>query len=59
MLPRIMPVRATAGGGDAPPAHARAALIAAAESEIDGVRAYREGTPASRIHWPSWRAAPG
>ena len=25
----------------------------AAELEIDGLRAYREGAPASRIHWPS------
>jgi uncharacterized protein (DUF58 family) len=25
----------------------------AAEFEIDGLRAYREGTPAARIHWPT------
>lgn len=25
----------------------------AAEFEIDGLRSYREGTPASRIHWPT------
>src|SRR5918999_4280427 len=36
VLPRVLPVRATAGGGDATPAHARAALIAAAETEPDG-----------------------
>ncbi len=53
MLPRVLPVRATAGGGDATPAHARAALIAAAETEIDGLREHRPGSPASRIHWPS------
>ena len=53
VLPRIFPVRATAGGGDATPAHARAALIAAAETEIDGLRPHREGSPASRIHWPA------
>jgi uncharacterized protein (DUF58 family) len=35
------------------PAHARAALIAAAETEIDGLRPHREGAPASRIHWQS------
>jgi uncharacterized protein (DUF58 family) len=53
VLPRIMPVNATAAGSEAQPAHARAVLIAAAESEIDGVRQYRENTPASRIYWPS------
>jgi uncharacterized protein (DUF58 family) len=33
--------------------HARAALTAAAETEIDGLRPHREGSPASRIHWPA------
>jgi uncharacterized protein (DUF58 family) len=53
VLPRVLPVRATAGGGEGVTAHARAALIAAAETEIDGLREHREGTPASRIHWPT------
>ena len=53
VLPRVYPVRAKAGGGDATPAHARAALIAAAETEIDGLREHRPGSPASRIHWPA------
>jgi uncharacterized protein (DUF58 family) len=53
VLPRVYPVRAAAGGGDATPAHARAALIAAAETEIDGLREHRPGSPASRIHWPA------
>ena len=53
VLPRVFPVRATASGGSGVTAHARAALIAAAETEIDGLRAYREGSAASRIHWPS------
>src|SRR5215210_9227931 len=53
VLPRTFPVRVSAGGGESTPAHARAALIAAAETEIDGLRPFREGTPASRIHWPS------
>jgi uncharacterized protein (DUF58 family) len=53
VLPRVLPVRATAGGGDSTPAHARAALIAAAETELDGLREYRPGSPASRIHWPA------
>ena len=53
VLPRVLPVRATANGGDGISAHARAALIAAAETEIDGLREHREGSPASRIHWPT------
>jgi uncharacterized protein (DUF58 family) len=53
VLPRVLPVRATASGGDGVAAHARAALIAAAETEIDGLREHREGSPASRIHWPT------
>jgi uncharacterized protein (DUF58 family) len=51
VLPRILPVRVTSGGGEAAHAHARAALIAAAETELDGLRPHREGSPASRIHW--------
>jgi uncharacterized protein (DUF58 family) len=53
VLPRVLPVHAAAGGGDASPAHARAALIAAAETELDGLREHRPGSPASRIHWPA------
>ncbi len=53
VLPRVYPVRATAGGGEASRAHTRAALTAAAETEIDGLRPHREGAPASRIHWPA------
>src|SRR4051795_3801757 len=53
VLPRVFPVTVTAGGGDATPAHARASLLAAAETEIDGLRPWREGSPASRIHWQS------
>jgi uncharacterized protein (DUF58 family) len=53
VLPRVFAVRAAGGGGEGVPAHARAALIAAAETEIDGLRPYREGSPASRIHWPA------
>jgi len=53
VLPRLFPVRATASGGESMSAHARATLIAAAETEIDGLRPHREGTPASRIHWPA------
>ena len=53
VLPRVLPVRATGGGGETVAAHARAALVAAAETEIDGLRPHREGSPASRIHWPA------
>jgi uncharacterized protein (DUF58 family) len=52
VLPRVSPVRAAAGGGDAAVAlRSRASLTAAAETEIDGLRPHREGAPASRIHW--------
>jgi uncharacterized protein (DUF58 family) len=53
VLPRTFPVTATGGGGETTQAHARVALIAASETEIDGVRPFRDGSPASRIHWPS------
>jgi uncharacterized protein (DUF58 family) len=53
VLPRVLPVRATANGGEGVHAHARASLLAAAETEIDGLREHREGSPASRIHWPT------
>ena len=51
VLPKLFRVSMTAGGGDATPAHARASLLAAAETEVDGLRPWREGSPASRIHW--------
>lgn len=54
VLPRVLPVRAARSGGDAAHAvRARAALTAAAETEIDGIQPHREGAPASRIHWQS------
>ena len=63
VLPRIEPVAAPGGdgagsgdrrGGGAEPGLAGRRLdAAAAELEIDGLRPYREGSPASRIHWPS------
>jgi uncharacterized protein (DUF58 family) len=58
VLPRIDPIRfPEAGGAAATPAAAsfrRGAnreLAGLAEVEIDGLRPYREGTSASRIHW--------
>jgi uncharacterized protein (DUF58 family) len=59
ILPRLYPVNVSAGGGDATPAHARASLLAAAETEIDGLRPWREGSPASRIHWQSFARGAG
>jgi uncharacterized protein (DUF58 family) len=63
VLPRIEPVVAPggggAGGGADPMSGAQAGVVGrrldttAAELEIDGLRPYREGAPASRIHWPS------
>jgi len=53
VLPKVSPVAAAAGGAEGIPAHARAMLTAAAETEIDGLRPHREGAPASRIHWPA------
>ena len=62
MLPRIEPVTAPGGGGaGAGPGRARHAPglsgrrldASLAELEIDGLRPYREGAPASRIHWPT------
>jgi uncharacterized protein (DUF58 family) len=59
VLPRLFPVRTTASGGENAGAHARAMLTAAAETEVDGLREHREGTPASRIHWASLAAGRG
>jgi uncharacterized protein (DUF58 family) len=63
VLPRVEPVTAPggsgAGSGDrggsgAEPGLAGRRLDAStAELEIDGLRPYREGTSASRIHWPT------
>jgi uncharacterized protein (DUF58 family) len=63
VLPRVEPVTAPGGGGagagaqaglgEQPSLSGRRLDASAAELEIDGLRAYREGAPASRIHWPS------
>jgi len=65
VLPRVDPVVAVtpaagaSGAGAGPDAGVgRAALRgrldgSAAELDLDGLRPYREGTPASRIHWPA------
>lgn len=63
VLPRIEPVLAPGGDGAAAGDHALAGASAGlagrrldasmAELEIDGLRPYRQGAPASRIHWPT------
>jgi uncharacterized protein (DUF58 family) len=53
VLPRIEPVRAAAGGGDAARIARRGLPAAGAEVELDGIRPLRQGTPASRIFWPA------
>lgn len=62
VLPRVEALRfSSAGGGSrgaglvgASAARAARPQSAAGDFEIDGLRPYREGTPASRIHWPSF-----
>jgi uncharacterized protein (DUF58 family) len=61
VLPRIDPVRwvgpgarprgLSAGSGHASEATSRRGGLA--QFEVDGLRPYREGSPASRIHWPA------
>ena len=54
VLPATFPVVATGASGGEQRSGARAALQAsAALTEVDGLRPYREGAPAARIHWPA------
>ena len=55
VLPRIEPVVALGGGAGAAAVAAAGARPAevAAEIEMESLRPYREGAPASRIHWPT------
>jgi uncharacterized protein (DUF58 family) len=61
VLPRVEPVTAPGGGGAGarggigidPGVMGRRLDASIAELEIDGLRPYREGTSASRIHWPT------
>ncbi len=53
VLPRTSPIafaRRREGDGRAA---GEVTLLGAAATDVDGVRPYREGTPAARIHWPS------
>ena len=52
VLPRTEPVEVRAERDASGAGRALAALAGAAEVELDGLRAYRPGSPASRIHWP-------
>jgi uncharacterized protein (DUF58 family) len=61
VLPRIDPVRWVGPGAEPRGQSAGAGALSDATSrrgglaqfEVDGLRAYREGSPASRIHWPA------
>jgi uncharacterized protein (DUF58 family) len=63
VLPRIEPVVAAGSGAGGTRASSLAGLESgtamnqidarAIELEVDGLRAYRDGSPASRIHWPA------
>ena len=53
VLPRIEPVRVTGAGGSGHTGEAGLLAVAAAELELDSLRPYRPGAPASRIHWPT------
>jgi uncharacterized protein (DUF58 family) len=54
VLPRVFPVDGPAAGiTDGIWSEAARLSAHAAELELDHLRPYREGTPASRIHWPT------
>jgi uncharacterized protein (DUF58 family) len=53
VLPRIEPLVAAPSGGEATRVARRGRLAIGAETELDGIRPLRDGTPASRIFWPA------
>jgi uncharacterized protein (DUF58 family) len=54
VLPRVLPVTAPDAAGEGRrPAAQRGRPSVAAEIDLDGLRPYREGAPASRIFWPA------
>jgi uncharacterized protein (DUF58 family) len=61
VLPRVEPVLAPSSGNGGSPVLRRGALgegiggrvARAIDPEVDGVRPWQPGSPASRIHWPS------
>lgn len=53
VLPRIEPVVAAPGGGDATRIVRHGLPALGIEIELDGIRPLREGTPAARMYWPA------
>jgi uncharacterized protein (DUF58 family) len=53
VLPRVLPVRVLDGHGPLGAGETAMRGTLGAESELDGLRPYRDGTPATRIHWPA------
>lgn len=53
VLPRVEPVVVSGHGGAARGIDAGSLAAASAELELDSLRPYRPGAPASRIHWPT------
>jgi uncharacterized protein (DUF58 family) len=54
VLPRVLPVQAPREGGAGIGLVARGRPIAAAETDLDGLRPYRPGAPASRVAWAAF-----
>ncbi len=60
VLPRVTDVVASGdGGGDGRLAGQGLRAFVAAEVELDGLRPHRQGSPASRIHWPAYARGAG
>jgi uncharacterized protein (DUF58 family) len=53
VLPRIEPLLAPRAGGSSGAGHVARAALDTTELEPDALRPYREGAPATRIHWPA------
>jgi uncharacterized protein (DUF58 family) len=53
VLPRIEPVRSLDGGLGLVFGTEASGPVAGAEADQDGLRPYRPGAPANRIHWPA------
>jgi uncharacterized protein (DUF58 family) len=54
VLPAVLPVRAPREGGAGLGLAARSRPAAAAEVDLDGLRPYRPGAPASRVAWAAF-----
>jgi len=59
VLPRTAPVALTVGGDPVKTGVARALTAAVDGTEIDGLRPYRPGAAAARIHWPAFARGAG